>query len=139
AGVTGTSTFDSIVQDDGGVQALGTAIAAGGSGYNPGDILIVQGGSFFSAAQLQVMSIGAGGAITSVAILDGGAYTGQPSNPADVTDVTTPAASGATFTLSFGGMDTSVVQTFTVTVNPPVISFTPTTLPSATAGASYSQ
>jgi subtilisin-like proprotein convertase family protein len=139
-GLAGTSTFTVAVQDNGGTQALAAVVAAGGSGYKVGDFLTVLGGTFFAAAQLQVTAIGAGGAVTGVAIArPDGAYTVQPTNPVSVTDVTTPAASGATFTLTYGGIDTSVSQTFTLTVNGPIITFSPATLPNATAGASYSQ
>jgi hypothetical protein len=93
------------------------AVAAGGSGYNVGDVLTILGGTFSSVAQLVVTSVGAGGAVTGVTIVPAGAYTTPPANPARVSDVTTPAALNATFTLTFGGVDTSTTQTFTLTVN----------------------
>ncbi|HKI38793.1 MAG TPA: proprotein convertase P-domain-containing protein, partial [Gemmataceae bacterium] len=82
---------------------LAAAISAGGSGYKVGDILTVQGGTFLTPAQLKVTSV-AGGAVTGVTIVQSGAYSVEPYNPVSVTDATTPAASGATFTLSFGGL-----------------------------------
>ncbi len=115
--ISGTPNFTVQVQDNGGRQALAAAIANTGSGYNVGDLLTVQGGTFSTPAQLEVTSIGAGGTITGVMITaQDGDYTGLPTNPVSVTDTTTPAASGATFTLTFGGVDTSPAQTFALTV-----------------------
>ncbi len=119
--VSGTPNFTVQVEDNGGLQAVAAALVTGGSGYNVGDTLNVQGGTFTSAAQLQVLSIGAGGAITGFMITSqDGDYTvppgSLPTNPVSVTDATTPAAAGATFNLTFGGVDTSAKQTFTLTV-----------------------
>jgi subtilisin-like proprotein convertase family protein len=115
--VSGTSSFNVTVQDNGGMQVV-TATGGGGSGYRVGDVLTLQGGTFITAAQLQVTSVDASGAITGFVIAQqDGDYTVQPTNPVGVTDVTTPAGAGATFTLSFGGVDTSAAQTFTLKVN----------------------
>src|SRR5207248_238376 len=83
---------------------LRASVSVGGSGYKVGDTLTVQGGNALTAAQLRVTAVGAGGAVTAVTILQAGAYTALPFNPAAVTDATTPAAAGAKFNLAFGGL-----------------------------------
>ena len=92
----------------------GAVVNAGGSGYAVNDILTVNGGSNVAntlPAELQVTSVGAGGAVTGVAILASqpGFYTTQPSNPASVIDKTNPAANGATFGLAFSSGSDGVV------------------------------
>jgi subtilisin-like proprotein convertase family protein len=138
-GINGTSQISVQVRDSGGQQVVAATVAAGGSGYKPGDILTIQGGTFFAGgqAQLVVTSVTAG-AVTGVTVVPDGAYNVLPTNPVSVSDVTTPAASGATFNLTFGGVDTSVAKTFTIKVNAPVITISPSTLPNATAGVLYS-
>jgi subtilisin-like proprotein convertase family protein len=71
--------------------------AGGGSGYNLGDILNVVGANLVQA-QIQVTGVSAGGAVTSAVVLTPGLYTTIPANPLSVTDLTTPAATGAKFT-----------------------------------------
>ena len=71
-----------------------------GTGYAVGDILTVTGGTSTAPAQLQVTSVGAGGAITSVMAIQAGSYTVNPTNPVSVT--TTGAGTGAAFNLTFG-------------------------------------
>ena len=80
---------------------LGSAVVnAGGSGYAVNDILDIIGGNFLTQALLLVTSVGAGGAVTGVTVLQPGAYTALPSSPASVTDPLGVGV-GATFGLTF--------------------------------------
>lgn len=58
--------------------ALSPAFSSAGTGYNVGNVLTLFGGTFTTAAQLTVNSIGAFGAITAVTITNAGAYTAIP-------------------------------------------------------------
>ncbi len=60
-------------------------VVAGGVGYAIGDILTIQGGTFTTAATVRVTSVGAGGGVTGVAIVNPGSYSVQPFNPVSVT------------------------------------------------------
>ena len=62
-------------------------------------MLTVQGGVFTTPTTLQVTSVGAGGVVTGAKVVSAGSYSTNPANPVTVTDVTTPAATGATFNL----------------------------------------
>jgi hypothetical protein len=133
-GVFGTTTFDVQVQDNGGKQVVAAAVAAGGSGYKVGDLLTLQGGASLTAAQLVVTSVDTSGAVTGVTIVADGAYTVLPTNPVAVTGGT---GSGATFTLTFGGIDATDAQTFTLTVN--FLDPTTTTISPTTVNSLYGQ
>jgi parallel beta-helix repeat protein len=56
-------------------------IAAGGSGYQVGDVLRVAGGMSTQPARVIVTSIGGGGAVTGFKVIDGGGYSSVPFNP----------------------------------------------------------
>lgn len=56
------------------------AIADGGSGYAVGDEIRLQGGTFTIRATVEVTSVGGGGAVTGVRVLNAGLYTTAPSN-----------------------------------------------------------
>jgi autotransporter-associated beta strand protein len=96
----GTTVNDGTLQLNKSFGITAASVSAGGTGYNFGDILTLQGGTFSQAAQLMVTSVGSGGVVTGVQIIVNGAYTVLPANPVSVTDATTMAASGATFNLT---------------------------------------
>ena len=77
------------------------AISAGGTGYTAGDILTVSGGTFTHAATIEVLTVSSG-AVATAQVINGGAYTVDPTNPASTTGGT---GTGATFnlTLTFTG------------------------------------
>src|SRR6266852_605547 len=65
--------------------AVSSAVpVAGGSGYAVGDVLTVLGGTGFSAAQLMVEAVDGDGAVTGVAVSNGGGYLTVPENPVSV-------------------------------------------------------
>lgn len=78
---------------------INAVIVAGGTGYTVNDTLTVSGGTFVTAATLNVDSV-SGGVITGVSVVTNGEYTAQPTNPVSVTGGT---GSSATFTLTFDG------------------------------------
>jgi hypothetical protein len=119
-GIGYTSAPNAVFTGGGGANAAGTgefgiagaqAITAAGIGYAVNDILTVQGGTYSAAAQLKVTAVNGTGGITGVAILQAGGYSVNPVSPVSVTDATTPAASGARFTLAFGTGITGVLLT----------------------------
>lgn len=73
------------------------AINAAGSGYAVGNILSVNGGTSTHTATIEVMAVSSG-AITSVRISTGGAYTVNPTTTANA--VTGGSGTGATFNLT---------------------------------------
>ena len=72
----------------------------GGTGYVVGDILTVTGGTFTTAATLKITSIGSGGTITGVTVVNPGSYS-------SLTGITGAASggtgTGAVFSLFFTG------------------------------------
>lgn len=71
------------------------SIAAGGSSYVEGDILILSGGTFSIAAQVEVVTVSSG-AVTAVRIYNAGSnYSSAPSDP-----VSTSGGSGTGCTLN---------------------------------------
>ena len=95
-------TYTGTFRPEPGVTSV--AVASGGcGGYEVGDVLDVLGGAFSTQAQLTVTAV-SGGAITGVSILTAGAYSVDAGTPAAVADVTTPAATGATFKLTYGAL-----------------------------------
>src|ERR1019366_7781529 len=58
--------------DGGTASVLSATVATAGSGYNVGDILNLTPATFTTPIQLQVTSIGAGGSITGVTVLQTG-------------------------------------------------------------------
>jgi subtilisin-like proprotein convertase family protein len=99
-------------------------IVAGSSGYNVGDFLTVVGGTATTAATVLVTGVQAGGVITSASVITGGSYTATIPNPYGVTDITTPAAFGAAFNLSFAVTKVELAQPGSYSVNPPPVSVT---------------
>lgn len=79
------------------------AVAVGGTGYRVGDLLSVTGGtSVGRAAVIYVSAVNAGtGAVTAVAVDDGGIYGAVPANPAATTG---GSGTGATLTLTSGAL-----------------------------------
>lgn len=85
---------------------LSVTIAGGGTGYGTGDQIITTGGTASAQATLEVLAQ-TGGVITSIGIINGGAYTVAPGNPVaqgSVTSITGGASSGsgATFNCVVG-------------------------------------
>jgi len=62
-------------------QASGVTIASGGSGYSPGDVLVVDGGIGTIRTELTVVTVDGAGTITAVEITNAGEYTTTPTNP----------------------------------------------------------
>jgi hypothetical protein len=77
------------------VQAINVA----GSGYAPGEVITLAGGTFSSAITIRVVQIGGGGSIVLAAVLNPGIYTVLPTYPASQSS-TTGVGTGATFTCS---------------------------------------
>jgi hypothetical protein len=75
------------------------AVAAGGAGYRVGDVLNVSGGTAARAARAYISGVSASGAVTAVAVDDGGVYANLPANPAATTGGT---GAGATLNLTGG-------------------------------------
>ena len=107
-------------------------VAVGGTGYKVNDLLNVVGGSFTTPAQLKVTSIGAGGAITALWIVQV-TYTVVPSSmPVSVTDITTGAATGALINLTYTSSGTARSSTSSTPRPPePAASPTPSRTPPA--------
>lgn len=81
---------------------LSVSIVAGGAGYATGDQIVLTGGTASSQATLEVLAQTAG-VITSIGIINGGAYTVAPTNPVSqgsVTSITGGASSGTTATFN---------------------------------------
>lgn len=74
------------------------AINAGGSGYVVGDNLLPSGGTYDDQAEFVVSGV-SGGAVTQVRIVNAGAYSIAPGNPAATT--TDGAGTGCTVDLTF--------------------------------------
>lgn len=83
-----------------GLAVMSAVVATAGTGYVVNDVLEVQGGTGTVTAILIVQSVGGSGDVQSVSIANGGAYTVAPTSPASVVDDSTPAGTGATFTLT---------------------------------------
>jgi len=75
-----------------------TAVAAAGTGYVAGNILTLAGGSFTTAAQVEVLTVGGGGTVLTVLIVTAGSYAIAPSSPVAVTG---GAGTGCTLTCVF--------------------------------------
>jgi hypothetical protein len=56
-------------------------VAAGGSGYQVGDVLRVSGDTSTQLARVIVTSVGGGGAVTVFEVIDGRGYSAVPSKP----------------------------------------------------------
>lgn len=80
-------------------------ISNSGTGYQPNDLMAVNGGTVRSGgaqAQLRVDGIGPGGAVTAVSVAVAGLYDVPPPSPASVTPIT-GAGAGAMFTPTLMG------------------------------------
>jgi hypothetical protein len=73
-------------------------VGLGGNGYAVNDILTIDGGVGTRPAKLRVQTVGGGGAVASVTIIDPGSYSVIPSNPAAVLST---SGSGVGFNLTF--------------------------------------
>ena len=60
-------------------------INAAGTGYVVGDIVTLSGGTSSIAAQLEVLTVGGSGDVTSLKIAQSGVYTVNPGNPVSTT------------------------------------------------------
>ena len=120
-----------ITPTSGGSSASATAIigigsstlTAAGTGYTVGDILTLSGGTSNTKAQVQVTTIGTGGAITGFSIYNFGDYTAAPANPVSVTG---GFGSAATFTITWSVIRVNVTAGGSGYLAAPTISFTPT-------------
>ncbi len=93
-----------------GQQGLSTAVPSSqGTGYQVGDILILQGGFAGSFASVVVATVGAAGAVTGVNGLSTGNYFTPPANP--VATLTTGEGTGCTLTCAFVGIDLQQLMT----------------------------
>lgn len=118
-----TATF--AAPPAGGVTALGTPLlnaitavpSAAGAGYVAGDTITLSRG-----VVLTVLTLGGGGAVATVSILEAGTATILPGNP--VAQVSTSGAgTGATFTLTWGVYSIQITETGTQYVTAPAITF----------------
>jgi hypothetical protein len=83
-------------------QITNAAIVNAGTGYSVNDVLTISGGTFITACQLKVLTVGGSGEITSVSITEPGVYTVVPGNPVSV------SSGVATFTLTTATANTSI-------------------------------
>jgi hypothetical protein len=74
------------------------SIGSAGTGYSPGDVLTLVGGTFEEAATVTVDTVGGGGDVTGVTLLTPGLYEAQPSNDV-VTTVAPPGGTGCEITV----------------------------------------
>lgn len=81
------------------ISAIPT-IASGGTGYVIGDTIDLTGGTFSVQAVVTVAGVSAGGVVTSVNVIQPGAYTVIPSNPVSTTG---GSGSGLMLTVAWGG------------------------------------
>src|SRR5262249_11092222 len=75
-------------------------VPTGGSGYSVGDVLTVNGGTFTTAAQLTVQTLGPNGRDATVTVANAGSYTSLSGIDGSVSGGT---GSGAGFSLFFTG------------------------------------
>ena len=90
-------------------------ITNAGTGYTAGNTLTLSGGTFTTAAQITVDTVGGGGEITSASITTAGAYSVAPSNPVTLTGGT---GASATINATIRG---SFLYQYNYTTNTPVI------------------
>jgi fibronectin-binding autotransporter adhesin len=94
-GASGTLSFGISVGANGTFVSPTTLLPTGTSGYVANDILNVVGGGG-TGGQLRVTTVNGSGQITGINVANPG--IGYTSIPTGVTDLSTPAATGATFT-----------------------------------------
>jgi len=85
-------------------------ITAGGTGHVVNDVITLTGGTFTSAIQVRVATVGGGGAITGVSLVTGGSYSVLPTNPV-AQGSTTGVGIGATFTSTAWNLESISVLT----------------------------
>ncbi len=103
--VVGPDSVGNYIEDTALYRAF---VVAAGTGYRVGDLLQVQGG-VGTPAEFQVTTIGSGGTLTGVELVEPGAYTTDPISPAAIKDLTNAAGKNATLNLVFGNkVDTSL-------------------------------
>ena len=74
-------------------------VASAGTGYAVNAILTVQGGTTADPARAKVISVGGGGAVTAVQLIDAGGYAASPTTPAATTS--SGSGTGCTLNLTF--------------------------------------
>lgn len=84
-----------------------SSITNPGSGYAPGDFIILSGGTAEKTAIIKVLSVGGGGSISTAAIQNDGNYTATPSNPVAQSS-TTGAGTSATFNMTWAANGSAV-------------------------------
>ncbi len=94
----------------------GQEIVSGGTGYTPGDILTMVGGTFDSPGKLKVITA-PGGVVDAVAVFDPGSYTVLPSTPVAVTGGT--GADDFTFNPLYAVFSVIVTDGGTIPYNEP--------------------
>ena len=95
----GDNMYGPLVMGDGGtINVTYDSIAAAGTGYAVDDIVTISGGTFTTALQLKVTSVGGGGEITGASTDTKGVYTVAPGSPASTT--TSGSGVGATVNLT---------------------------------------
>ena len=110
------------------VKVTGIAVASGGIGYFPGNVLTISGGTFSAPVRVTVLTAdGVSGAIQSVAITEEGSYSDVPTSPAGHTG---GQGSGATFNLTY------TIETVSVTI--PGNGYDTATISASGAGTGYS-
>lgn len=92
-----------------GNHADSAVIAAGGTGYTVGDILTTAGGTSTFPATFKVLTA-PGGIVGTVSVVNGGAYTVNPTNPASTTGGT---GTGCTLTLTMSATGWTAVRNTT--------------------------
>lgn len=77
------------------------AVIAGGSGYAPGEVITLAGGTSSQAGQVEVVDVLAGGIIKSVKVRTPGVYSQLPVYPVAQSGASSGAGTGATFCTQF--------------------------------------
>jgi hypothetical protein len=89
-----------IITALGGSAVISQSITAAGTGYAVGDTITVTGGIYSQQTIYTVSTIGGGGAVTGLTVVNNGVYTVPPGTPASTT--TSGNGTGLTLTLTFG-------------------------------------
>jgi hypothetical protein len=89
------------------MKALTATPADGGTGYEVGDTIVIDGGTKTTALVLTVATIDVGGVILTATVTTAGNYSALPSNPASQAS-TSGVGEGATFTLTWGVLSITV-------------------------------
>lgn len=92
-----------------GNHADSATVNAGGSSYSVGDVLTVTGGTSTFPATFRVATLGGGGAVATVTVLNGGAYTVNPTNPVSTT-VAPAGGTGCTLNLTMSATGWTAVR-----------------------------